>query len=104
MGFVDFAGSTVVHSTGGWVALAAILAIGPRRRRFGPGARRFEGSNLALSTGGVMLLWIGWLGFNGGSTASDVATFGGARGDSFTITAYQGVWYTAGALRNVTLG
>ena len=43
-------------------------------------------------------------GFNGGSTASDVATFGGARGDSMTITAYQGVWYTAGGLRNVTLG
>lgn len=66
-GFVDFAGSTVVHSTGGWVALAAILVLGPRRRRFGPEQRRFEGSNLALSTGGVMLLWIGWLGFNGGS-------------------------------------
>ena len=43
-------------------------------------------------------------GFNGGSTASDVATFGGAKGDSFTVVAYQGVWYTAGALRNVTLG
>ena len=43
-------------------------------------------------------------GFNGGSTASDVATFGTAKGDSFTVTAYQGVWYTVGGLRNVTLG
>ena len=43
-------------------------------------------------------------GFNGGSTSTDVATFGGAKGDSMTLTAYQGVWYTVGGLRNVTLG
>ena len=43
-------------------------------------------------------------GFNGSSTSGDVATFGGARGDCMEITAYQGVWYTSGALRNVTLG
>ncbi len=67
-GFHDFAGSTVVHSVGGWVSLAAILVIGPRLGRFGKRARRIEGHNLALSTLGVFLLWFGWFGFNGGST------------------------------------
>lgn len=70
MGFVDFAGSTVVHSVGGWVALAALLVIGPREGRFPPvGAHmKIHGSNLPLSVLGVLLLWIGWFGFNGGST------------------------------------
>jgi Amt family ammonium transporter len=68
MGFVDFAGSTVVHSVGGWVALAAILVIGPRAGRYGPGGKSVEGHNLPLSMLGVLLLWVGWFGFNGGST------------------------------------
>ncbi len=70
LGFVDFAGSTVVHSIGGWVALAALLVIGPRLGRFPPGQpmQRFSGSSLPLSVLGAMLLWFGWLGFNGGST------------------------------------
>jgi ammonium transporter len=70
MGFVDFAGSTVVHSVDGWVALAALLVIGPRTGRFPPvGAHmKIHGSNLPLSVLGVLLLWIGWFGFNGGST------------------------------------
>ena len=70
MGFVDFAGSTVVHSVGGWVALAALLIIGPREGRFPPvGAhRKIHGSNLPMSVLGVLLLWVGWFGFNGGST------------------------------------
>jgi Amt family ammonium transporter len=70
MGFVDFAGSTVVHSVGGWVALAALLVIGPREGRFPPvGAhRKIHGSNLPMSVLGVLLLWVGWFGFNGGST------------------------------------
>ncbi|MGR3304153.1 MAG: ammonium transporter [Candidatus Scalindua sp.] len=70
MGFVDFAGSTVVHSVGGWVALAALLVIGPREGRFPlVGAHmKIHGSNLPLSVLGVLLLWIGWFGFNGGST------------------------------------
>ncbi|QNH57044.1 ammonium transporter [Limnospira indica] len=69
LGFIDFAGSTVVHSIGGWVALAALLVIGPRSGRFpqGKSPRKIHGSNLPLSVLGVMLLWIGWLGFNGGS-------------------------------------
>ena len=65
-GFSDFAGSTVVHSVGGWVALAAVLRLGARQGRF-DGPRALEPDNLALSAGGGMLLWIGWLGFNGGS-------------------------------------
>ena len=70
LGFVDFAGSTVVHSVGGWVALAALLVIGPREGRFPPVGThiKIHGSNLPLSVLGVLLLWIGWFGFNGGST------------------------------------
>jgi len=69
LGFVDFAGSTVVHSVGGWVALAALLVIGPRTGRFPTDGRprKIHGSNLPLSVMGAMLLWIGWFGFNGGS-------------------------------------
>ncbi|WP_019569205.1 ammonium transporter [Thioalkalivibrio sp. ALE11] len=70
LGFVDFAGSTVVHSIGGWVALAALLIIGPRRGRFDDQGRpvHIPGSNLSLSVLGTLFLWIGWFGFNGGST------------------------------------
>ncbi len=70
IGFIDFAGSTVVHSVGGWVALAALLVIGPREGRFPlVGAhRKIHGSNLPMSVLGVLLLWVGWFGFNGGST------------------------------------
>ncbi len=69
-GFVDFAGSTVVHSVGGWVALATLMVIGPRNGRFTPEGKTVEvhGSDLPLSVLGTLLLWIGWIGFNGGST------------------------------------
>ena len=69
LGFVDFAGSTVVHSVGGWIALAAVILIGPRAGRFPEGttARRFNANNLPLSVLGALLLWFGWFGFNGGS-------------------------------------
>lgn len=69
-GFVDFAGSTVVHSVGGWLALAVLIVIGPRKGRFSPDGNPVEicGSNLPLSVLGTLLLWIGWIGFNGGST------------------------------------
>ncbi|MBD2485443.1 ammonium transporter [Planktothrix sp. FACHB-1365] len=68
-GFVDFAGSTVVHSIGGWVSLAVVLVIGPRIGRFSLDQlpQQMRGSNLQLSVLGTMLLWLGWLGFNGGS-------------------------------------
>jgi Amt family ammonium transporter len=68
IGFVDFAGSTVVHSVGGWVALAAILVIGPRVGRYDAGSRRIPGSNVPMAVLGTMLIWFGWFGFNGGST------------------------------------
>ena len=67
-GFIDFAGSTVVHSVGGWVALAAILVIGPRIGRFDGDRPGIHGHNLTLATFGVLMLWFGWFGFNGGST------------------------------------
>ena len=67
LGFVDFAGSTVVHSVGGWVALAALLVIGARRGRFSGQLDETSSHNLPLSTLGVFLLWLGWFGFNGGS-------------------------------------
>lgn len=68
LGFIDFAGSTVVHSVGGWVALAAILIIGPRLGRFQHPNHRIPANNLPLSVLGAFLLWFGWFGFNGGST------------------------------------
>jgi Amt family ammonium transporter len=67
LGFVDFAGSTVVHGVGGWVSLAAVVTIGPRLGRF-DGPHALNGHNLALSAAGVLMLWFCWLGFNGGST------------------------------------
>ena len=70
LGFVDFAGSTVVHSVGGWVALVAVLYTGPREGRFVPGEapRAIPAGNLPIAMLGVLLLAFGWLGFNGGST------------------------------------
>ncbi len=68
LGFIDFAGATVVHSVGGWMALAAIMVIGPRLGRFEHNERIPQGSNLPLSALGVLLIWLGWFGFNGGST------------------------------------
>ena len=69
-GFIDFAGSTVVHSVGGWAALAVLLVVGPRAGRFpiGDAPRKIPGSNIPLALLGVLLLWFGWIGFNGGST------------------------------------
>lgn len=78
MGFVDFAGATFVHSVGGWLALATLIIIGPRVGRFDENGKPIHivGSNLPLSTLGVLLLWIGWLGFNGGSNMTVDATLG----------------------------
>jgi len=68
IGFIDFAGSTVVHSVGGWMALAMVLILGPRIGRFGKDAVPIHGNDLPLVTLGVFILWFGWFGFNGGST------------------------------------
>ncbi|AWI82438.1 ammonium transporter [Alloyangia pacifica] len=78
-GFLDFAGSTVVHSVGGWAALAGALLLGPRIGKYRDGrVTPFPGSNLALATLGTFILWLGWFGFNGASqlamgTVGDVA-------------------------------
>jgi Amt family ammonium transporter len=70
LGFIDFAGSTVVHGSGAWFALVAAHSIGPRRGRFDARGevRPIPGHSIALATLGVLLLWFGWWGFNGGST------------------------------------
>jgi len=78
MGFIDFAGSTVVHSVGGWAALAAVLAVGPRLGRFGPDGRSrpILGHNLTLVALGAFILWIGWFGFNAGSASASNISLG----------------------------
>jgi Amt family ammonium transporter len=69
MGFQDFAGSTVVHSVGGWAALTGAIILGPRLGKYAQDGKvnPIPGSNLALATLGVFILWLGWFGFNGGS-------------------------------------
>jgi len=76
-GFVDFAGSTVVHSVGAWVGITAAIVVGPRLGRFDPGTEAdFQPSSYGLSVLGVMILWFGWFGFNGGSVGSDGSLVG----------------------------
>lgn len=97
LGFIDFAGSTVVHSIGGWSALAAVLVVGPRLGRFGRdgSTRPIHGHNLGSVALGGFILWLGWFGFNGGSTAAATVGIGkivlnthlaGAAGAIGTIT------------------
>ena len=81
-GFSDFAGSTVVHSVGGWAALAGAIVLGPRIGKYKDGKTiPMPGSNLALATLGMFILWLGWFGFNGGSqlaagTVGDITDIG----------------------------
>jgi Amt family ammonium transporter len=78
MGFIDFAGSTVVHSVGAWTALAGIIILGPRLGRFDKHgkARELRGHNLSYVALGGFILWFGWFGFNGGSTLSATVDIG----------------------------
>ncbi len=78
LGFHDFAGSTVVHSVGGWIALAGAMALGPRLGKYRPDgkANPIPGHSLVLGTLGVFLLWIGWFGFNPGSYTAGVPAVG----------------------------
>jgi len=83
MGFSDFAGSTIVHSVGGWAALAGALILGPRIGKYAKDGKviPMPGSNLALATLGTFILWLGWFGFNGGSqlaagTVGDITDVG----------------------------
>jgi len=72
LGFYDFAGSTLVHSVGGWAALIGILFLGPRLGKYSASGKMtpIPGSNMPAATIGVFLLWLGWFGFNGGSVLS----------------------------------
>jgi Amt family ammonium transporter len=72
LGFIDFAGSTVVHSVGGWAGLAGTIVLGPRlgKYRNDGSIRPIPGHNIALAALGVFILWLGWFGFNPGSTTT----------------------------------
>jgi Amt family ammonium transporter len=78
LGFHDFAGSTVVHSIGGWLALAGAIILGPRIGKYGADGRprAIPGHNIPLAALGVFILWFGWFGFNPGSTTSGVGLAG----------------------------
>ena len=72
LGFVDFAGSTVVHSVGGWAALVGAAILGPRIGKFGKNGKphAIKGHSITLAALGVFILWFGWFGFNPGSEAA----------------------------------
>lgn len=78
MGFADFAGSTVVHSVGGWCALAGAIVLGPRIGKYTPDgkANAIPGHNIPMAALGVFILWFGWFGFNPGSTTTADGTIG----------------------------
>jgi len=78
MGFVDFAGSTVVHSCGGWLALAGAIVLGPRIGKYTPEgkAKPICGHSITLAALGVFILWFGWFGFNPGSTTAAIPSIG----------------------------
>jgi Amt family ammonium transporter len=86
MGFSDFAGSTLVHSTGGWAALTGAIILGARKGKYGPDGsiRALPGANIPLATLGTFILWFGWFGFNGGSQL--------ALGSAFDATAMSIVY------------
>ncbi len=93
LGFVDFAGSTVVHSVGGWLALAGAIILGPRIGKYDPegNAKAIPGHNITIAALGVFILWFGWFGFNPGST-----TFGD--GDIGRIAVTTNLAAAAGAI------
>ena len=93
MGFCDFAGSTVVHSVGGWLALAGAIVLGPRLGKYGPDGKpkAIMGHNLPIAALGVFILWFGWFGFNPGSTTA-------AGGDIGYIAVTTNVSAAAGAI------
>jgi Amt family ammonium transporter len=93
MGFLDFAGSTVVHSVGGWAALTGALMLGPRLGRYSPsGATAMPGHNMSIATLGCLILWLGWFGFNPGSTlAADPVKIAHIALTTNTAAAFGGV-------------
>ncbi|RZO52050.1 MAG: ammonium transporter [Prochlorococcus sp. MED-G132] len=102
-GFIDFAGSTLVHSVGAWAGLVGAIALGPRIGKFvGGKAQALPGHNMAIATLGCLILWIGWYGFNAGSqlamdaavpyiaVTTTLAAAGGAIGATIISTLYSG--------------
>ncbi|PEQ13700.1 hypothetical protein B2G71_05100 [Novosphingobium sp. PC22D] len=99
-GFVDFAGSTVVHATGGWFALAACIVLGSRDGRFTNGSPiRFSGHSVVLASAGTLFLFIGWIGFNGGSTLAATSQVPGIilntvlAGAAGGVVGYGAMWF-----------
>lgn len=118
MGFIDFAGSTVVHSVGAWIGLAGIIVLGPRLGKFNAdGSSNFiQGYSAPLAAAGGVILLVGWFGFNGGSTTAGTpdfarivantllaATFGGVAG-LFTGMAIDKVFHPLRALNGMLAG
>lgn len=104
-GFVDFAGSTQVHSIGGWAALAAIMILGPRIGKYSANGRinAIPGHNLTIATIGCFVLWFGWFGFNPGSTMAvdpnaiaEVAVTTNLAAAAATLTATITAWLLLG--------
>ncbi len=108
MGFLDFAGSTIVHSVGGWAALAGAIILGARKGKYNPdgSVRAIPGSNMPLAVLGMFILWMGWYGFNGASqlamgTVGDIADVGrvmantnaGAIGGALAATVLSALLY-----------
>lgn len=93
LGFIDFAGSTLVHSVGAWIGLAAIFIIGPRQGKFDQdgGTRELHGHSPILSTVGALILWVGWVGFNGGSTTAGTPEFAHVIANTMVAGAFGGV-------------
>ncbi len=106
MGYVDFAGSTVVHATGAWVALAACMVMGPRIGRFDDHGKplRITGHSPVLTAAGALLLFVGWIGFNGGSTTSATPAIAHIIANTVLaagtggVTGYLIGWYADGAV------
>lgn len=96
LGFADFAGSTVVHSVGGWAALVGAILVGPRRGKYDRSGhvRPIPGHNVALATLGGLFLWFGWFGFNAGS---ELAANGPVLARVVTTTALAGAFGTVSA-------
>ncbi|MGE9296051.1 MAG: ammonium transporter [Puniceicoccales bacterium] len=112
LGFLDFAGSTAVHSVGGWLALAAVIVIGPRHGRFDTGEFKTSSHSLVVATFGVIVLFFGWYGFNGGSLLAFNdhvpsilvnTTLAGLAGGSVNMVAAQW-YYKYGELRQTLNG
>jgi Amt family ammonium transporter len=92
-GFIDFAGSTVVHSVGAWVGLAGIIVMGARLGRFGKDGKPIEiqGYSTVLSAGGAIVLLVGWIGFNGGSTTAGTPDFARVVANTVIAAAFGGI-------------